>query len=131
MNIDNDKKVKIILLVEDDKLYRDFLKTILEDESYSIVEASNGIEALDKMKESSFDLVITDILMPEMDGLEMLVKMREGNIETKVIAISGGGANVHPGSFLYASKILGVSATLTKPFNNEELIALIKEVISE
>ena len=127
--MDNETKPKIILLVEDDEMYREFLKDLLGSEEHLIEEAGNGAEALEKLQKSSYDLIITDILMPRMDGLEMMVKMKEMDVDTKIIAISGGAAEVNPDSFLYASKILGVSGTLTKPFHGKELITLIDDVL--
>jgi len=130
MNKDNDSETIRILVVDDDKPTRDVLKAFLKDEPYSITEASNGVEALAKMQESSFDLIITDMIMPEMNGIEMLLEMKEMNIDTKVIAMSAGGEEMDRENALQLVKILTAWNTINKPFKRVEIISLIKEVLS-
>lgn len=129
MTTENGIAMKRILIVDDDEFCRDLLKDYLQGESYSIEEAVNGIEALSLMQDFSFDLIITDIMMPEMDGVELLIEMRERSINTKVIAISAGG-NMHGINYLDIAKAYGVWGTLLKPFDGEELIALIKKILN-
>jgi len=130
MNIDNNREAKRILVVDDEDDARKLLKGFLEDEPYSIVEACNGIEMFTKMQELSFDLVILDIVMPEMDGIEVLEKMKERDIDTKVIVTSGGKGEFDAEYYLYSAKKFEVCGTLSKPFDADEMISLIKEVLS-
>ncbi|HLG29140.1 MAG TPA: response regulator, partial [Candidatus Brocadiales bacterium] len=78
-----------ILVIEDDKSMRDFLKDFLELEGYSVHAAVNGREGLETIEKESFDLVITDVVMPEVDGVEVLRAIKGGSIETSVIVITG------------------------------------------
>ena len=80
-----------ILIVEDDKELREMLKASLMRHKYTILEAADGKEAITHFKPSMTDLVITDIIMPDEDGLKVIMRLREIKPSLKVIAISGGG----------------------------------------
>ena len=82
------------------------------------------------MEESSFDLIITDIVMPEVNGIVMLHAMQIKNIDTKVIVVSGGGVKMDADSALHAAKKFSIHATLNKPFRGNELISLVKGALA-
>ena len=118
-----------ILVVEDEKELREMLKISLIRRKFTVFEADNGKEALIHFKPSITDLVVTDLIMPEEDGLKVIIKLREIKPSIKVIAISGGG-KAGPGSYLNLAKALGADATYSKPFSINELIAKIEELLN-
>jgi len=117
-----------ILLVEDDSDLREMLKVSLLRQNFSVLEASNGKEAIAHFKPSITDLVVTDLLMPEEDGIKVIIKIRELKPSIKIIAISGGG-KVGPGNYLKLAKALGADAVYSKPFSITDLILKIEELL--
>lgn len=118
-----------ILLIEDDLAVRKMLITILEKEGYVVTSASDGQIGLRMFTENNVDLVITDILMPNMEGLETIRELLMIRADVKVIAISGGG-RMDPGDYLRTAKRLGAKATVYKPFGRKELLNVVEEVMS-
>lgn len=119
----------VILLIEDDRDLRAMLKAALVRKDFTVVEAENGKEALVQFKPGITDLVITDLIMPEEDGLKVIMKIREKKPEIKVVAISGGG-KAGPGSYLSLAKALGADAIFPKPFSIADLILKIENLLS-
>ena len=117
-----------VLIVEDDKELREMLKMSLLRRSFTVLEAENGKDAITHFKPSLTDLVVTDLIMPEEDGLKVVIKLRELKPSIKIIAISGGG-KVGPGSYLNLAKALGADAIYSKPFSINELIAKIEQLL--
>jgi DNA-binding response OmpR family regulator len=117
-----------ILIVEDDNDMREMLKVTLTRRKYSVMDASNGKEAISKFKPSLTDLVITDLIMPDEDGLKVIMKLKEIKPEIKIIAISGGGKG-GPGNYLNLARALGADFVLSKPFSIKELISKIEHLI--
>ncbi len=114
-----------ILLIDDEPLIRDGLKQILELKGYTVKTASDGKEAIQYLNNNCPDIVITDIIMPERDGIEVIVSVKKKYPEVRIIAISGGGRiNAH--DHLEIAKQLGVDNTLTKPFSSDELLFIIE-----
>jgi DNA-binding response OmpR family regulator len=118
-----------ILIVEDEKDIREMLKIFLIRRKYTVMEASSGKEAIIHFKPSIIDLVITDLIMPEEDGLKVIMKLRELKPSIKIIAISGGG-KAGPGSYLNLAKALGAHAVYSKPFSIKKLLAKIEELLN-
>ncbi len=118
-----------VLIVEDEKELREMLKTSLLRRKMNVFEAANGKDAIVHFKPSITDLVITDIIMPEEDGLKVIMKLRELKPEIKIIAISGGG-KAGPGSYLKLAKALGADAVFSKPFSISDLISKIEELVN-
>jgi CheY-like chemotaxis protein len=117
-----------ILLIEDDEPVRTVLFLTLVHAGHTVVEARNGREGLDLFRSASFDLVITDIVMPEKEGFEVLMKIRRKNPALKIIAISGGGLH-NAAHYLHTAKLLGAAKVLAKPFSNEMLMAAVNELL--
>ena len=117
-----------VLIVEDDKELREMLKMSLLRRNFTVLEAENGKDAITHFKPTITDLVVTDLIMPEEDGLKVVIKLRELKPSIKVIAISGGG-KVGPGSYLNLAKALGADAIYSKPFSINDLTAKIEQLL--
>lgn len=117
-----------ILIVEDDKDLREMLKVSLVRKRFMVLEAENGKDAIVHFKPAITDAVVTDIIMPEEDGLKVIMKLREMKPSLKIIAISGGG-KAGPGSYLNLAKALGADAIYSKPFSINDMIARIEELL--
>lgn len=118
-----------VLVVDDDKSTRDIIRMILLSQGFAVQTAVNGTEAIKLLACHDFDLVITDLFMPEKDGIETIREIRAKRPEIKIIAISGGAGGVGH-ECLAVTKYLGASATLKKPFNDETLLETIRTVLS-
>ena len=118
-----------ILIVEDERELREMMKISLIRRKFSVLEADNGKDAILYFKPSLTDLVITDLIMPEEDGLKVIMKLRELKPGLKIIAISGGG-KAGPGSYLSLAKALGANAVFSKPFSINALIDRIEELLN-
>lgn len=110
-----------ILLVDDDASVLDVLSEMLRLEGHRVTVAENGKEAVQCVNNDEFDLVITDLIMPEKEGLETIADIRRRYAEMPIIAISGGG-RLGPNDYLETAKFIGADATLAKPFARAELI---------
>jgi YesN/AraC family two-component response regulator len=117
-----------ILLVDDDAQVRKMLKITLERAGYEIVEAADGCEAVKVYDSASIDLVITDIVMPEKEGIETIMELKSANPAVRIIAISGGG-RINPEDYLKWAQRFGVANTFTKPVDREELLASVAEIL--
>ena len=109
-----------ILLVDDADDVREGLSAVLRGDGHTVTEASNGRDAITALSSRRFDLVITDIMMPEQDGTEVIMHLEGTEPRPPVLAISGGAPNVPAYMALHLAR-LKADATLMKPFRNEEL----------
>ncbi len=116
-----------ILIAEDDEGVRRLIRYSLEEAGYGVFEAANGTEALQTARTTPLDLVITDILMPDTDGLETIIHLRKRAPAVKVIAISGEENAL----FLADARELGAARVLAKPFKPADLLALVHDVLSQ
>ena len=119
-----------ILIVDDDPSLLRTLRRILEDAGHEVTEESDGARALRRFAGHPSDLVITDIYMPEMDGIEFLMRLRECFPEAKIIAMSGGGF-LEKESVLEGARALGAVRVLPKPFDADEVDRLVASVLNE
>ena len=120
-----------ILIIDDDDQFRTMLKTMLEKAGYNdIEEAANGSIGMKLFRQHPFDLVITDIIMPDKEGIEMITELTRDYPRIKIIAMSGGG-RIGPQSYLDMAKHLGASRTLAKPFKHSDLIDVVQELLNE
>jgi two-component system response regulator (stage 0 sporulation protein F) len=113
-----------ILVIDDEEPVRSLLRTALELQGYKVVEAQNGREGLQCYQAEPTDLVITDIQMPVMDGVQMLMELRRTFPRAKVIAISAGE------KALDMARTLDAQHTLAKPFCLQELLAAVQALVS-
>jgi CheY-like chemotaxis protein len=117
-----------ILVIDDDSQIRMLLRRILENEGYIVYEAADGKRGIDLLHIHNIELVITDIIMPEKEGLETILDIRHEFPNMKIIAISGGGKTGLP-DFLPAAKKFGAHRTLPKPFGKSELLDAVNGVL--
>lgn len=117
-----------ILVVDDDSALRRLVSTILERRKFSVAEAADGGQALEMLSTTAFDLVITDIVMPEIEGLELVRYVRARHPSAKVMAVSGGGS--HLVSYTQLAKEVGADDVLAKPFTPAELVAVVERLLS-
>ena len=120
--------VKHILVVDDDDGMRSFVRELLKMNNFKITEAANGIEGLKEFKRDMPDLVITDIIMPEMEGISFIRELRNHNKEIPIIAMTG---NVHGRmeEYLNISSQIGADEVLRKPVKAEEFLEAIDRLI--
>jgi CheY-like chemotaxis protein len=118
-----------ILLIEDNDSVRTILAEHLALAGHTVIEAGDGREGLARFRQAGADLVITDIVMPETDGLEVLMALRETHPSVKIIAISGAGWDSGAG-YLQMAKHLGSAKVLLKPFSPAVLIAAVNELLA-
>ncbi|MFA6172608.1 MAG: response regulator [Kiritimatiellales bacterium] len=123
-----------ILIIDDEPAVRKLFEQFMESSGHSVSSAANGREGILLLKKRQTDLVITDILMPEMDGLEFLLEIRKLHLElavdVPVIAISGGMKSL-PINFLKQAKSFGAARIFEKPVKLEEMLAAVRELLSE
>lgn len=110
-----------ILVVEDTAPVRLVIATVLEDMGHAVETAENGLVAQERMKERVYDLIVTDVLMPEADGIEVIKAARRLTPPPRVLAVSGGAPNLPAGYVLKMTEMFSADAVLYKPFLNEEL----------
>ena len=113
-----------VLVVDDDADVRKFIRVCLTDAGYSVVEAENGLIALQILREDKVDLILCDLFMPDQEGLETIRIIRATGSDVPIIAISG---MIKYGSFLPAAKSLGASAVLQKPISVDQLLSAVAE----
>ena len=119
---------KDILIVDDEEQMRLALRRMLEREGYSVREAENGNKAIRLHREKQADLIITDIIMPDKEGLGTIVEIKSEFPHTKIFAMSGGGKN-SPDQYLRMANGLGVDRVFVKPFNREDILSAVAEVL--
>ncbi len=112
-----------ILIIDDEEIIRVLLRSALEAEGYEVTEAANGREGLELYRQRPTDLVITDIVMPELNGLDMLLELTREFLHAKVIAISGAGEEKN---VLDVAKLLGARQTFQKPFSIPHLLDAVR-----
>jgi DNA-binding response OmpR family regulator len=114
-----------ILLVEDDGQIRAMLKMLLTSSGHDVWEAPSGKGVCDMHEQQRFDLVITDLVMPDIDGLEVIMALRSKDQNVRIIAISGA-EDGRADSYLRIAQKLGAQRTLSKPFSNEEFLETVR-----
>ena len=119
-----------ILLIDDDDSLRAMLRDSLVHYGFTVTEARDGREGLDLLDRGGIDLVITDIVMPVKEGLEVLMELRKRRPPVKIIAISGGGRSSAM-DLLNTATLMGAAKVIYKPFSHDELIVAICELLSE
>ena len=121
--------MKKILVVDDEEFMRSILDDLL-NVNYAVSRAANGREALALIENTEFDLIITDLVMPEMNGIEMVMAVRTKNPDQKIIGISGGGGITGNFDYLPVVQLLGADKIFAKPFDLHELQEAVKEMLT-
>lgn len=117
-----------ILLVEDEAPIRRMLERTLERAGHVVVAVEDGRKALAALQAATIDLVLTDIVMPELEGLEAINRIRQLRPDMPIIAMSGGGWG-KAGDYLRSARLLGATRTLQKPFTSNELLQIVDEAL--
>ncbi len=117
-----------VLLIDDDASVRGFFRQVLEGAGYGVVEASSARNGLRLLRERPIDLVITDILMPDMDGLEVTRVLHRDFPKVKVIAISGGQQDI---DYCNVARFLGAHETLMKPVTVQRLLDTVALLLNQ
>lgn len=118
-----------ILVIDDDDSIRFSLKMALEDANHQVDTSPDGEAGMALFAATAPDLVITDIFMPEKEGLETIDEIKRIRPETKIIAISGGG-HMDPNDYLNIARRIGADCTLTKPFDIQVLVDAVNELLT-
>lgn len=117
-----------ILIIDDDETMRLLLREILEKEGYEVSDAPNGAVGIIAHEKNPADLIITDMFMPEKEGISTIMDLNLNSPQTKIIAISGGGRDPNV-DFLELARNLGAQHTLKKPFDKEELLGAVRDLL--
>ncbi len=112
-----------ILIIEDEVIFQKYLRLVLEGLGHQVIGASGGIVGLEMLKNRIFDLVITDIVMSDGEGIETVIQIHKTLPRQKIIAISA-----HK-NYLVSAKKLGATCALLKPFGVREFVAVVQDVI--
>lgn len=117
-----------VLVVDDDELLRGTVVLALERAKHTVHQADDGLKALDMLAREDVDVVVSDIVMPEVDGIGLILAMRKRHPKLKVVAMSGGGRTRNM-DFLRMASALGAHVTLPKPFTPAQLIDAVEEAL--
>ena len=119
-----------ILVIDDDTIVRNTIVQLLEeDDSYKVFSAEDGVRGMALFRSEQPDLVITDIIMPEQEGILTITEMLKAKPDTKIIAISGGG-RIGNSDFLKIAQVLGAMAVIGKPFDLDEFMMIVRDCLA-
>ena len=121
--------MQTILIIDDNSEFRETLCDILKREGYQTVEASEGDEGINIIKNNHIDLVITDMIMPGKEGIETIIELRETFPDVKIIAVSGGGRHL-PETYLNIANKFGVDFAFTKPLKTKVFLNAVAQLIA-
>jgi CheY-like chemotaxis protein len=117
-----------ILVIDDEKDIRNLLRDLFQSEGYEVVEAENGEDGLRIFQSTSVDLVMTDILMPEKEGLSTIMDLKKSNPALKIIAMSGGA--LKSGQYLGFARKFGADRVLEKPFHIQTVLQAVTDLLA-
>lgn len=124
-----------ILVVDDEPDVAEAIQSVLEHAGFTVVTANSAQRGLAAIEQQNFDVVVTDIIMPKVNGLELIRRLRTGHPRIRVIAISGGGSfgplslkpeAISTHAFIAAARDAGAEEVLTKPFDMDDLLAAVR-----
>jgi DNA-binding response OmpR family regulator len=118
-----------ILLVDDEELLRAGVQEMLEMAGYAVITAPNGQQAMACLSDHRIDLVITDLVMPKMDGVDFVQQLRKVRPDVPVIVVSGSTRNIMQRYGIDSIQVPGADASLSKPFKGKDLISQIQELL--
>lgn len=119
-----------ILIVDDEAPVRNLLSSVLEKEGYTVFTAETGVEATTIYQSNSIDLVITDLVMPEKGGIDLIMDLKKSDPNLKVIAISGGGGITGRFDYLPIAKLVGATEIIAKPFQVAEIRSQVAKMLA-
>lgn len=119
-----------IIIIDDEPALRSTMRKILGRAGHTIREAADGDEGIRLFREKPPDLVVTDLFMPEKEGMETIQELRDEATDVKILAVSGG-ATVDPSGPLGDAELFGADGSLAKPFTVEELQEKVEELLGE
>ena len=122
--------MKKILLVDDEAAIRIMVRAVLAEPDYTFEEATNGAEALKLMETNAFDLIITDVIMPDCDGIELIMNARKKMPDIKIVVMSAGG-RVRADYYLHLAEKLGAAQVFEKPFNIAQFRETVRELLAD
>jgi len=117
---------KKILLVDDEAAIRRMARAVLGEEFYEITEEGNGLDAQARLEKQKFDLIITDIIMPGCDGIDLAIDVRSKHPDTKIIIMSGRVRSAH---YFDLAEKLGATRVVEKPFDTEAFRKVVHELL--
>ena len=117
-----------ILIIDDDQAMLNVLRRGLSRAGHETIEATSGRDALRLFGEQSVDIVVTDIIMPDLEGVELIQALRRSHPKLPIIAISGGG-RLKPGTYLNLAQASGAAKALQKPFELDQLLSAVNELL--
>ena len=118
-----------ILIIEDEAPFRAVLTRVLQEKGHHVIETPDGSQALRLCQAHSVDLMLTDLIMPNKEGIETIIEVKKDFPNLPIIAMSGGG-RTGPQDLLFAAAALGAHATISKPFQIQQLLTLIEAQLS-
>lgn len=118
-----------ILLIDDNDVFIEALRSVLQNVGHDVRMARSGQEALDGFADARPDLVITDMVMPDKDGIETIIELKQLDPGLRIIAMSGGG-RVEPEVYLHTAACLGALRVLAKPFDEQQLLEAVRDVLA-
>ncbi len=119
-----------LLVVDDDPLLLELMQDMLEGQGYALLLAANGAQAWEILQTGDVDIVLTDLVMPEQDGVSLITQIRRNFPGIRIIAMSGRSQNDLDIDSLQLVRVLGADATLTKPFSLEQMELLLAAMSS-
>lgn len=122
--------MKRVLIVDDEAQMRGLLEDLLEDD-FEVTTASNGAEAMQRLQEGGTELVITDLVMPTMNGIDLVMAVRKQYPALKIIAISGGGGISGRFDYLPVANLVGAARVIRKPFALADMRTAVREVLAQ
>lgn len=117
-----------ILVIDDETEVRYAIRAVLEDNGHTVAEANTGTAGIAQLKSEPYDLVICDIIMPDKEGIETIVEMREMRPAQKIVAMSGGG-RIKKEDYLAVAASVGATHTISKPFDAETLLEMVGAIL--
>lgn len=118
----------LVLVIDDEPLMRHFMRRALEDVGYEVIEAPDGEVGMRLFADRRPDLVVTDIYMPNKEGIQTIREMRAGEPDIPILAVSGGGGISL--AFLWMARELGATEALAKPFRKGEFLGVVGRIAS-
>lgn len=123
--------MKKIVVIDDDIQCNRMICRILENAGYEVRAAFNGVEGLKMVRQERPDLMITDLYMPEKEGLATIRELRQTDEKIRILAISGGSLNINIADMLDAAEMFGADAIMAKPFHLETFLLTVKGLLDE